>query len=67
VHMTSLQTVLLFAGGLFFTLGGFIYATKKPRLVPGIFGFHELFHIMILIGGVLHYAMIYNVYFEKIT
>jgi hemolysin III len=66
-HMNSLQTVLLFAGGLFFTLGGLIYATKKPRLVPGIFSFHELFHIMILIGGVLHYAMIYNVYFEKIA
>ncbi len=64
-YMTFVQGVLLFAGGLFFTLGGIIYATKKPRLVPGIFSFHELFHIMVLIGGVLHYAMIYMVYVEK--
>jgi hemolysin III len=66
-HMTSLQTLLLFAGGVAFTLGALIYATKKPRLVPGIFSFHELFHIMVLIGGVLHYAMIYNVYLEMVA
>jgi len=64
-QMTSMQSLLLFAGGLFFTLGGLIYATQKPRLIPGIFSFHELFHIMVLIGGVLHYAMIYSVYFVK--
>jgi len=65
--MTTMQGVLLFAGGLFFTLGGLIYATKRPRLVPGVFSFHELFHIMVLIGGGLHYAMIYIVYIEKIA
>ncbi len=64
-YMTMVQGVLLFAGGLFFTLGGLIYATKKPKLIPGIFSFHELFHIMVLIGGGLHYAMIYIVYFQK--
>jgi hemolysin III len=66
-YMTMVQGVLLFAGGLFFTLGGIIYATKKPKLVPGIFSFHELFHIMVLIGGGLHYAMIYIVYFQKVV
>lgn len=63
-NMSLSQEVLLFTGGAAFTLGGLIYAIKKPRLVPGIFGFHELFHVMILIGGVLHYAMIYRIYFE---
>jgi len=61
-YMNLAQGILLFTGGVFFTLGGLIYATKRPRLVPGIFSFHELFHIMVLIGGVLHYAMIYGVY-----
>ena len=61
-YMNLAQGILLFTGGAFFSLGGIIYATKKPRLVPGIFSFHELFHIMVLIGGVLHYAMIYVVY-----
>jgi hemolysin III len=64
-QMTSLQAVLLFAGGLFFTLGALFYATKRPRLVPGIFSFHELFHVMVLIGGGFHYAMIYSVYFGQ--
>lgn len=66
-NMSLSQEVLLFTGGAAFTLGGLIYAIKKPRLVPGIFGFHELFHIMILIGGILHYAMIYRIYFEIVA
>jgi len=61
------QVFLLFAGGIFFTLGGLIYATKRPRLVPGIFSFHELFHIMVLLGFGFHYAMIFLVYFEKVA
>lgn len=60
--MSISQSVLLLTGAAAFTIGGIIYAIKKPKLVPGIFSFHELFHIMVLIGGVLHYAMIYGVY-----
>jgi hemolysin III len=66
-NMSSLQEVLLFTGGVAFTIGGLIYAIKKPRLFPGVFSFHELFHVMVLIGGVLHYIMIYRVYFETIS
>jgi hemolysin III len=60
--MSVSQSVLMFTGAAAFTLGGIIYAIKKPKLIPGIFSFHELFHIMVLIGGILHYAMIYGVY-----
>ena len=66
-HMSLSQEVLLFGGGAAFTIGGLIYAIKKPRLIPGIFSFHELFHIMVLIGGAMHYAMIYSVYFKSIA
>lgn len=66
-NMSISQEVLLFAGGVAFTIGGLIYAIKKPRLAPGIFSFHELFHVMVLIGGALHYAMIYRVYFEIVV
>jgi hemolysin III len=65
--MTVVQKILLFTGGAFFTLGGLIYAIKKPKLVPGIFSFHELFHVMVLIGSGLHYAMIYSVYFQNVA
>ncbi|MCD4721714.1 MAG: hemolysin III family protein [Desulfobacula sp.] len=65
-NMSVLQEVLLFTGGVAFTIGGLIYAIKRPRLAPGIFSFHELFHVMVLIGGVFHYALIYRIYSEII-
>ena len=66
-NMSLSLEVLLFTGGAAFTLGGIIYAIKRPRLIPGVFSFHELFHVLILIGGALHYAMIYRLYFELVT
>lgn len=63
-RMSTTQEILLFSGGAAFTLGGIFYAIKRPLILPGIFSFHELFHVMVLLGGVLHYAMIYNVYFS---
>ncbi len=60
--MTEHQTTLLFSGGIAFTAGAIIYAIKKPLMLPGIFSFHELFHVMVLIGGGFHYALIYNAF-----
>jgi len=51
-------TVLLFTGGVLYTLGGIIYAAKKPELFSK-FGFHELFHIFMLLGAVAHYFMVF--------
>ena len=62
--MTSSQEILMWSGGAAFTIGGVIYALKRPRIIPGVFGFHELFHIMVLIGGALHYAMVYRVFYQ---
>jgi hemolysin III len=50
---------LLLAGGVAYTVGGLIYALKKPNPVPGFFGFHEIFHLLILLGAALHYFVIY--------
>ena len=61
-NMSASQAVLLASGALAFTLGAIIYAIKKPNILPGVFSFHDVFHVMVLIGGVLHYAMIYGVY-----
>jgi hemolysin III len=43
------------AGGLFYSLGAVIYARKKPDWLPGIFGFHELWHLFVLAGSLCHY------------
>lgn len=50
--------LLLFLGGLSYTIGGVIYATKIFNFVPNKFGFHEIFHIFISIGSLLHFIMI---------
>ncbi len=47
-------------GGAAYTTGAIIYAIKRPRLVPGVFGFHELFHVFILLGGFFHYMLVYT-------
>lgn len=60
--MTVAQQYLLFSGGAAFTMGAVFYAIKKPLILPGVFSFHELFHVMVLIGAGCHYAMIYNAF-----
>ncbi len=59
-HMTALQMGLLIGGGAAFTLGALFYALRRPLILPGVFSFHELFHVMVLVGAGCHYAMIYN-------
>ena len=49
-------------GGLLYTAGALIYWLKRPNLVPGMFGFHELWHLFVVAGcscyfwAVLHYV-----------
>ncbi|MBV7276496.1 PAQR family membrane homeostasis protein TrhA [Clostridium thailandense] len=45
----------LFAGGIAYTIGGLIYATKWPKINLKNFGFHEIFHIFVLLGSFCHY------------
>ncbi len=50
--------VWLVLGGLFFTVGAVVYATKKPDFYPGVFGFHELWHIFVILGCLSHFIVI---------
>jgi hemolysin III len=52
--------VWLVLGGLFYTIGSIIYAIKSERLRIGLFGFHEIFHLFILLGTLSHFIMINN-------
>ena len=49
---------LLVGGGIAFSIGAIIYALKKPNLYPGKFGFHDIFHLMILLGAGLQYGAV---------
>jgi len=52
--MEPIPLTLLVAGGISYTAGAVIYALKKPDPLPGFFGFHEIFHIFIAGGAILH-------------
>ncbi|MEG1994228.1 MAG: hemolysin III family protein [Oscillospiraceae bacterium] len=49
---------LIAAGGIAYTIGGIIYIIKKPQITEN-FGFHELFHIFIMLGTLLHFLAIW--------
>ena len=57
-EMTGMAFFLLAAGGVSYTVGGLIYMMKKPNLSAG-FGFHEVFHIFVLLGSLFHFLMIF--------
>lgn len=42
------------AGGGFYTVGAVVYGLRKPNWVPGVFGFHELWHLFVLGGAYSH-------------
>ncbi len=45
-------------GGLLYTVGAVIYALDRPRLMPGVLGAHELWHIFVLLGSGAHFVFI---------
>ena len=50
----------LAVGGLFYTVGAVFYATKWPRLAPGVFGFHELWYLFVMAGSFSHFWAVYR-------
>jgi hemolysin III len=42
------------AGGLFYTVGVIFYASNRPRLWPGVFSSHELWHVFVMAGTACH-------------
>ena len=50
--------VLIAAGGIAYTLGGIVYARRKPDPLPAVFGYHELFHALTLVALALQYVAI---------
>lgn len=56
--MPPVAIAWLVAGGFFFTLGAVVYITKKMDFLPGVFGFHEVWHIFVILGCLCHYIMV---------
>jgi len=50
---------LLILGGIFYTIGGVIYGAKPKFLETKYLGFHEIFHIFIMLGSLAHFFTVY--------
>lgn len=50
---------LFILGGLFYTCGGWVYTKEEPNPYPGVFGFHEIWHIAVILGAASHWALMY--------
>jgi hemolysin III len=48
--------VLLALGGVLYTLGAVVYAMKRPDPWPRTFGFHEVFHTLVILAAVVHFV-----------
>lgn len=57
--------VLLLVGGLLHTAGAVIYATKRPNPWPRWFGFHEIFHVMVVAAIATHYVVVATIALPK--
>ena len=50
--------VLLGIGGVLYSAGAFVYARKRPDPSPATFGYHELFHVLVIAAAIAHYAAV---------
>ena len=46
------------AGGVLYTLGAVVYALRRPDPVPAVFGYHEVFHALVIAAAALQYAVV---------
>jgi hemolysin III len=53
--------VWMIVGGVIYSLGAIVYATKIFDFVPGKFGFHEVWHIFVLLGAAAHFVAVAGV------
>ncbi len=52
---------LLLVGGLAYSLGALVYGRRRPDPVPAVFGYHEVFHALVLLAGLIFYAAVARV------
>jgi hemolysin III len=49
---------LLLLGGAFYTVGAVIYGTRRPDPFPRVFGFHEIFHLLVIAAATCHFLVV---------
>lgn len=52
------DVLLIYTGGAVYVIGAIIYALKRPNPNPKIFGYHEIFHLLVMVGAFFHFLVI---------
>jgi hemolysin III len=52
--------VLLMSGGLVYTAGAVVYSFRRPDPFPTVFGFHEIFHVLVIAAATCHFVVVEN-------
>ncbi len=60
-RLGRVDTALMFGGGVLYTAGAAALAARRPDPVPEVFGYHEVWHSMVLAASVLHYVLIWRI------
>jgi hemolysin III len=55
-HLDVTPLILLGTGGLLYTIGAVVYATKRPNPWPTTFGFHEVFHALVIAAAAVQFV-----------
>jgi hemolysin III len=50
--------VLIAAGGVLYTTGAIVYARQRPDPNPAVFGYHEIFHVLVIVAAAAHFAAV---------
>jgi hemolysin III len=58
-HVSALVLALIAAGGVLYTLGAIVLLRRRPDPSPRVFGYHEVWHVMVVTAAACHYAAIF--------
>jgi hemolysin III len=55
--MSGPEIGLLFGGGVLYTAGAVVFGLQRPNPIPQVFGFHEVWHALVIGGSLCHYIL----------
>ena len=58
----STRMWIFISGGIVYSLGALSYGLKYPKLSPTYFSYHEIFHILVCIGAIIHFLVLYSLF-----
>ena len=58
VDLGIAPAMLILAGGALYTLGAITYALRRPNPAPAVFGYHEIFHLLVIGAAATHFVAI---------